>query len=529
MDVPFVNEPRFQREFRRVNLLGRGTFGEVWCCKRIADGADFAVKVVRYRTGGSVGKSIEQRVVREAKTLMLIEGHQNIVRFHQAWIEPDGLDGDGSPGLWSPPPLCAPPPSPAVRPMRPLVLVPSIEGFISEASCRSEEDFSYDEGSIHSRVVFFETHEDLAETSDVSLKAKVAEAAAAASPMTPTGAGAGRSGGASGEWRAEQRSQRSLPEDRDQSPGGFATLYIQVELCQEETLQGWIAGRNVSVRRAADGREVAHPWEGRTVMDIFSQCVRALVHVHGRSCVHRDVKPSNVLFALGSGNVRLGDFGLAKVVQQNQDSREVDGRSPSPNSPRGSRCTVGTPSYASPEQLAGEQQLGAATDVYALGLVLAELICPVHTQMERAAVLEGLRVHRRVPAASAAALPVLAQIAVSMTEPDPAKRPTAKAILRQVEKARRRARGTGAAERSGAQQSDDGASAHPRQRSSEQDPSRKVVDRSRRRPHSKGKGLVGYQSPSLAAGCLRSRRSRPAKPPVEKGRCGRACVAIVTS
>jgi len=179
------------------------------------------------------------------------------------------------------------------------------------------------------------------------------------------------------------------------------------------------------------------PWI-RKALRIFLQCARALTHLHRHRCVHRDVKPSNVLFARKDGAVRLGDFGLAKVLcqQEEWDTGEGDDHglpSPSPQPPRtpatrGSRCTVGTPSYASPEQLAG-QPLGAATDVYALGLVLAELICPVQTQMERAAVLEGLRVRRELPVGAAAAFPALADLAVAMTEPEPAKRPTAHKLL----------------------------------------------------------------------------------------------------
>jgi len=208
-----------------------------------------------------------------------------------------------------------------------------------------------------------------------------------------------------------------------------ATLYLQVDLCKEDTLQAWVADRNWQF---AKSNYVNAAW-ARRASNIFLQCVCALVHIHSRHTVHRDVKPSNILFDC-KDNVRLADFGLAKASTSEENSC-IGSPSPSPVRPpaRGSRGTVGTPSYASPEQLLG-QNCETSTDVYSLGLVLAEIICPVQTQMERAAVLEGLRHKRQLPATVMAAFPVLADLAVHMTDPDPAMRPTAKTALQVARK-----------------------------------------------------------------------------------------------
>lgn len=231
---------------------------------------------------------------------------------------------------------------------------------------------------------------------------------------------------------------RSDPQSKDGAetclPEDTATLYIQVELCKAETLQGWIANRNSECCNGTTDVSIDFI---RDALKIFIQCTSALAHMHGKLCMHRDVKPSNILFAQDD-TVRLADFGLAKVIEGEHDHLE-DCPSPTPSIcdfKRRRSNRVGTPSYASPEQRNG-CPLSLATDVYSLGLVLVELICPVQTQMERVAVLEGLRVHRQVPPAAVAKCPRLARLAVRMTQPDPSERPTTQEILQEVRQMRR--------------------------------------------------------------------------------------------
>jgi tetratricopeptide (TPR) repeat protein len=97
---------------------------------------------------------------------------------------------------------------------------------------------------------------------------------------------------------------------------------------------------------------------------LFRRVLAAVEHAHARGVVHRDLKPSNVLVRK-DGAPRLVDFGIAHVLEQDAElAREL--------TRTGQRLF--TPRYASPEQVLGREAT-PATDVFALGVVLYELVC----------------------------------------------------------------------------------------------------------------------------------------------------------
>lgn len=116
----------------------------------------------------------------------------------------------------------------------------------------------------------------------------------------------------------------------------------------------YIDGPALDRQLAQQGR---FPWD--KVIELGKQVCEALQHAHDHGIIHRDLKPSNLMLDR-SGKLKLTDFGIAK------DS-DMTGLT-SANS------TVGTAAYMSPEQCRGERDLTPKSDLYALGIVLYELL-----------------------------------------------------------------------------------------------------------------------------------------------------------
>jgi len=96
-------------------------------------------------------------------------------------------------------------------------------------------------------------------------------------------------------------------------------------------------------------------------MEIAREVADALSYAHSRGVIHRDIKPENVL--LESGHAVVADFGIARAVDAAGGGRLTE-----------TGMTIGTPSYMSPEQASGEEDLDGRADLYSLGCVLYEML-----------------------------------------------------------------------------------------------------------------------------------------------------------
>ena len=115
-----------------------------------------------------------------------------------------------------------------------------------------------------------------------------------------------------------------------------------------------------------DGGSLAERLDGtprpvREAAGLLEVVARTMHEAHRRGIVHRDLKPANILMTLG-GSPKIADFGLAKLLDVDSGLTRTD-------------SVLGSPGYMAPEQAGGAKQvIGPAADVYAMGVILYELI-----------------------------------------------------------------------------------------------------------------------------------------------------------
>ena len=143
-------------------------------------------------------------------------------------------------------------------------------------------------------------------------------------------------------------------------------------------------GQPYLVLERIDGRHIdaycnEHRLDARQRIRLFLDVQAAVAHAHANLIVHRDLKPSNILVT-AEGQVKLLDFGIAKLLEHD------DGPIDSLVTRDGAALT---PKYAAPEQITGGP-ITTATDVYALGVVLYELLTGQHPAGDAATTSSGL-------------------------------------------------------------------------------------------------------------------------------------------
>ncbi len=96
-------------------------------------------------------------------------------------------------------------------------------------------------------------------------------------------------------------------------------------------------------------------------LQITRQVASALDYAHRKNVVHRDIKPENIL--LHEGSALVADFGIGKALSEAESGITQTG------------MAIGTPTYMSPEQASGEENVDGRSDLYSLGCVLFEMLC----------------------------------------------------------------------------------------------------------------------------------------------------------
>ena len=165
-----------------------------------------------------------------------------------------------------------------------------------------------------------------------------------------------------------------------------------------------------------------HPSEAANVIDGITS---ALIAAHDKGFVHRDLKPDNVyLIAKDDGwpDIKLLDFGLAKLMPEMGQAAFITKTG----------VMIGTPEYMSPEQARG-QSVDYRTDVYALGVVMFEILSGERPFPTTGDAFTMLQYHAEEPPPSIASLvhdlpEEMVQLVASMLSKEPAARPSLAAV-----------------------------------------------------------------------------------------------------
>jgi serine/threonine protein kinase/CHASE2 domain-containing sensor protein len=94
------------------------------------------------------------------------------------------------------------------------------------------------------------------------------------------------------------------------------------------------------------------------VLSIVARVAEALAYAHRQNVVHRDIKPANIMYEIDSDTVKVTDFGIARITDSSKTKTGL---------------VLGTPSFMSPEQLAGKKVDGRS-DLYSLGVMLFQML-----------------------------------------------------------------------------------------------------------------------------------------------------------
>lgn len=388
LTTPAIRPSHYESSFQQLKFLGRGGFGAVYHTYNLFDKKEYAIKKIplsprlsqRYRESGH--KELEN-ILREVQALAQLE-HQNVVRYHATWIE----EPKETPVLVYPPEK----PSLAVGGRRLIEAAGSTHGHQPPQHAREVSDgiiFGSDSvsGAAPSKA-------DLIEPPSVLF----------AQP-TETESVAGRTSEmfTDGDARPSIRNETALD-------SSVYVLHVQMSV-YPMTLAQYLApqGQHQSPSPTST-RNRRHCFHLVPALRILLGILCGLQYIHAKGLIHRDIKPSNIFISsmglspgsliaegyhdvgsctgcAGSSspyyvNPRIGDFGLVAEPAAGSSAAEK---------------VVGTqyyrpPAYRDPQnKWNNSNKVNEKLDVFALGVILVEMLWCCSTSTERMHVLQGLQ------------------------------------------------------------------------------------------------------------------------------------------
>ena len=472
----FLNASRYEDNFEELELLGKGGFGVVYKARNRVDLAYYAVKKIFLKDFSHDNKL---KILREARVIASLK-HPNIVCYHTAWLE-----------YVTKLPSCCSHSSEFSSELNSNAR--SNVSFVGEKlshgksdlpSARVEDISSESEGGI----VFGIAPDSFAEPSQNSEKSAgencvLSESSSDSESYTKNDSteshflldkvdnsleidNKDRKDEENGGESASFGRQRSAPSfsrsfscpnavdvnkinkrldkqcldvaslkysSRQDMTGCFA-LFIQMQL-YDSNLKDWVTQRNLKV---SDFNNSCNLICHKSNLRILEQIASALSYIHSRNIVHRDLKLQNIFIDLKSLQIWIGDFGLARRIDQvieefnhapgqgNSNAIQLEVRKNDVRLSEG----IGSYPYVAPELLDGTRSYSSKVDIFSLGIILFELYQPFATSMERAKTIQQLKRKGIVPDSDLKTrLSDVCNLIERLVSVDPNVRPSADEIL----------------------------------------------------------------------------------------------------
>jgi len=165
--------------------------------------------------------------------------------------------------------------------------------------------------------------------------------------------------------------------------------------------------------RIAQRKKLGKAFPEEQVINWFLQMALALKHIHSRRILHRDLKTQNI-FLTSKGDVKIGDFGIARILQHTYDLVKT---------------AIGTPYYLSPE-ICQEKPYNQKSDIWSLGCILYELLTLRHAFDANCMKGLVLKILKGIyPPISATYSEDIRNLVADLLTKDPNKRPSIREIL----------------------------------------------------------------------------------------------------
>lgn len=416
----------YSSSFQEISLLGKGGFGKVYRCYSPLDQSTYAVKKIElsdrlWKTFCDGNYEKLNHILREAQALARLD-HPNVVRYHHAWFdEPEQFPVASDPqGKYRPTSLNMPPEK--------LTLVSGSLGQIRPIKDRLDCPLLLDyRPRMDSDLGSLED-----ETGGVTNTDQSASCGIVFGEDTPSlGNGQAQQHNPGPEWsghssedlsetksatndsdiftddRSRSNNVGNAPEARDSN---VHTLCIQMSL-YPMTLAQYIS------RSASRNGIPRHCFHLVPSLRILLSVLAGIRYIHSKGMAHRDIKPGNIFLSalepecIGGYcdiacyscpiqeknnsrwlNPRIGDFGLVTQLAHGEMpplSQETH-RDSSDDEVLGASRDVGTALYR-PPKWDNLRNSGVHLDIFALGVVLVEMLCPFGTVMERADTLNSVQ------------------------------------------------------------------------------------------------------------------------------------------